>query len=234
MDYWREFERPKIIWADLAYHSEFAYDPRGEYFTNDLCFVLPTEDLWVLAILNSPLMWSFLWRTTVHGKDETLRLKKLYMAQLPIAPPAEGARERVEPAVQELFELAGKRQQALTGLLEWLRVEFQVETPGRKLSAPDRIPFDVFVSEVKRRRGGGNEVGSRELSRLRSEYNDAVPQLAQWATRSHDLELAVAAEVHRAYGLTEADVRLLWSTAPPRMPLNEVDEEAEEEGPPTA
>jgi hypothetical protein len=33
------------------------------------------------------------------------------------------------------------------------------------------------------------------------------------------LERAIAAEVHKAYGLTAADEQLLWETAPPRMPV---------------
>ena len=29
-------------------------------------------------------MWVYLWRHTIHGKDEVLRLKTLYMEKLPI------------------------------------------------------------------------------------------------------------------------------------------------------
>ena len=33
-------------------------------------------------------------------------------------------------------------------------------------------------------------------------------------------ERSLAAMVERAYGLTEAEVALLWRTAPPRMPVS--------------
>jgi hypothetical protein len=41
--------------------------------SNNTVYVLPTGSPWLLAVLNSPLMWSFCWRNAAHGKDEALR-----------------------------------------------------------------------------------------------------------------------------------------------------------------
>ncbi|MFW6358797.1 MAG: TaqI-like C-terminal specificity domain-containing protein [Chroococcales cyanobacterium] len=62
-------EEPKIIWQDLTWSSKFCFDTNG-LAINDLCFTLISSDSWLLAVLNSPLIWSWLWRNTVHGKDE--------------------------------------------------------------------------------------------------------------------------------------------------------------------
>lgn len=216
-DYYDLFARPKIIWKDLSYHSEFAFD-REERFTNDLCFFLPTDDLWLVAVLNSPVMWSYLWRTTVHGKDEVLRLKTLYMESVPIPTPSPEAQGLAVASVGELIDITRERQHAVRALMEWLRVEFGIESPGTKLSAPDELAFDGFVGEVKRRRAGRASVTSAELQALRHEFDRAVPALQRHAERAVELERTVQSLVDRSFGLTAEEEQILWRTAPPRMP----------------
>lgn len=218
VDYWRKFEEPKIVWKDLSYYSDFSYDPSGDYYTNDLCFILPTADLWILAVLNSPLMWSYLWRTTVHGKDEVLRLKMMYMENLPIAEPTAKARKDTEARVRKLLDMAKTDQQLVSDLHDWLQTEFGVEKPGNKLSVPHEIDSDTFVAEVKRRRPGRSTVTSAELRRLREEYSRVSAPLASNATLGRSLEREISDSVNQAYGLTQAEIDLLWETAPPRMP----------------
>lgn len=43
VDYWQLFEHQKILWKDLSTYSEFCFDDTG-IFTNDLCFVLASND----------------------------------------------------------------------------------------------------------------------------------------------------------------------------------------------
>lgn len=218
VDYWELFERPKIIWKDLSYHSEFAFDPKGEFYTNDLCFILPSEDLWLLAVLNSPLMWAYLWRNTVHGKDEVLRLKMMYMEDLPISPIDQAGREHVETLVRDLIRIADDRQAGVARLHDWLQVEFGIQKLGQKLSVPHEITSDAFVTEVKKRRAGKSTVSSAELRQLRDEFAGTVGELQRKAQEAWSLEAEISDLVNQAYGLTPEEVDLLWRTAPPRMP----------------
>jgi hypothetical protein len=89
------YEQGKIIWQDLAFHSRFCFDDTG-LFVDNTCFLLPSSDLYLLGVLNSPLIWIWMWRNTIHGKDEVLRLKSIYMEVLPIAQPTPTIRAEVE------------------------------------------------------------------------------------------------------------------------------------------
>src|ERR1039458_8487191 len=77
--------------ADLSYHSRFCFCPGGIY-PEATCFSLASSDKWLLAVLNSPLLWCWLWRKTIHGKDEVLRLKNIYTEQIPVASPTDDMR----------------------------------------------------------------------------------------------------------------------------------------------
>ena len=84
--YYSAFECTKIIHTDIAWRAQFAYSDKPVYLVNT-AYVWPTSDLYLLAVLNSPLMWSYMWRNAMHGKDEVLRLIYSFTESLPIARP---------------------------------------------------------------------------------------------------------------------------------------------------
>jgi len=52
--------------------------------------------LYLLAILNSPLMWWHNWRCLPHMKDEALTPVAFVMERLPIAQPSDSLRVKTE------------------------------------------------------------------------------------------------------------------------------------------
>ena len=54
VDYFQEFEKPKIVYPNICKQPEFTYNDSGLY-TNQKCFIIPTNDLYLLGILNSSL-----------------------------------------------------------------------------------------------------------------------------------------------------------------------------------
>lgn len=69
--YYDAFEKPKIIYQVIQFHSRYCLDRDGR-LSNDKTFFLPVDDPWLLAVLNSPLMWWYNWRHLTHLKDEAL------------------------------------------------------------------------------------------------------------------------------------------------------------------
>jgi Eco57I restriction-modification methylase len=52
--YWDEFERPKIVYQEIQFHPSYSHDSDGRY-GNNKTFFIPTDDRYLLAVLNSPL-----------------------------------------------------------------------------------------------------------------------------------------------------------------------------------
>ena len=73
VDYWELFERPKLMYQDIAWTPGFCLDVEGLY-PNNTIYILPTSDRWLLTVLNSPVFWWVAWRGAQHGKDEALRM----------------------------------------------------------------------------------------------------------------------------------------------------------------
>ncbi len=219
--YYDAFERSKLIWKDLSFHSEFCSDNQG-HFTNDLCFFLPAGDTWLLAVLNSPLLWAYLWRNVVHGKDEVLRLKNVYMERLPIAEPTPELRDQAETMVPQMIALTRQNQEAHANMLDALRLQFDIDKPGQKLEDFSALNADDFIKEILARRpkskGGIKPAAQKELRQIHAEESQAIEERKRTLLL---LERRLSKLVNSAYGLSPEDVELLWATAPPRMPVGQ-------------
>ncbi|MFM6151690.1 MAG: TaqI-like C-terminal specificity domain-containing protein, partial [Sphaerospermopsis kisseleviana] len=192
------FEQPKIVWKDLSTYSEFCFDNTG-IFTNDLCFIFSSSDLWILAVLNSPLMWYYLSRTTIHGLNETLRLKNIYMENLPIAQPTAEIRAEVEEIVTRLIEITKLNGQIYKDVLDWLQVEYKIEKLGNKLEDFATLEFVEFVEEVRKRmskpktaKKASDPLSIPAFTALRQAHNDYVPEIQNRKNEAVKLEQRLA------------------------------------------
>ena len=58
------------------------------------------------------------------------------------------------------------------------------------------------------------------MKRLKAEHAASIVPLQALEREADGLERQVSDLVNEAFGLTPEDVRLMWDTAPPRMPIH--------------
>jgi hypothetical protein len=221
--YYNAFDQPKLMYQVIQFHPQYGYDT-SKALTNDKGFFLPVSNFWLLAILNSPLMWWHNWRFLPHMKDEALNPAGFLIAQIPIAPATDTTRAEVEPAVARLIAITRVNQEARRDTLDWLRTEFGVEAPGQKLEAFAALDEAMFVEEVRKRRPkSAGKLSPAALRALRDGYAEQATPVQQRQAEALRLEWRLADLVNQAYGLTPEEIDLLWRTAPPRMPVGEGD-----------
>ncbi len=212
------FHAKKILYQDITWRSQFTLDPQGRMCNNTVYF-LPVDSAWILAVLNSPLLWSFLWRRAVHGKDEALRLFSDFVQTIPIARPSDKDLNETQPAIERLSAIAEADHRTRQDLLAWLYTEFDLSSPGQQLEKFAGLDEDAFVAEVRKRRPGrAGRLSPATLRALKDGFHEAaIPSQARRAEAAlHERRLSDL--VNAAYGLTQEEVALLWETAPPRMP----------------
>lgn len=216
--YYDAFEGPKITYQEIQTYSAFGHD-NASYYGNNKVFILPTSDLYLLAVLNSPLIWWHNWRYLPRMINDTVTPVGALMEKLPIAPPTDEARAEAEKAVGRLVEITRAEQESQRDALDWLRVEYGIEKPGQKLSDFAALTGDEFVEEVRKRRPkGSGRLSPAGLKELRAGYTDLATPVREGRAEAAKLEHRLSDLVNQAYSLTPEEVDLLWSTAPPRMP----------------
>ena len=57
-DYHGEFTKNKIVFPEIGKEPRFAFDDDG-FYANNKVFLIPTDDLFLLGVLNSDAAWSY-------------------------------------------------------------------------------------------------------------------------------------------------------------------------------
>lgn len=104
------FDYPKIIFPDITAESRFTFDETGTYI-NDTSFMIPVKDFYLLGVLNSCHVWDYLKQKTAVLGDANqgggLRLKRIYMENLPIPPASNSEKEAISKLVQKCLNAKG-------------------------------------------------------------------------------------------------------------------------------
>ena len=83
--YYEEFEQTKITWGNLATEPKFAFDDSGGYISAP-ANIIPTNDLCLLAILNSPISKWWISLQAAVRSGGFLEYKPMYVGEIPISP----------------------------------------------------------------------------------------------------------------------------------------------------
>ena len=105
--YWREFERPKILYQEIATYQAFAWDGSGSY-TNNKTFLIPEPTKLLLAVLNSPPCWWFLGQTASKLQGGAFAMQTPYVGQVPIPPATTAERSAIEGLVDKCLAARGQ------------------------------------------------------------------------------------------------------------------------------
>ncbi|MBU1197035.1 N-6 DNA methylase [Candidatus Micrarchaeota archaeon] len=143
--YYKEFEKPKLIYGKITTHPRFSIDRTG-YIINDSNFFFPIIDFKLLAILNSKLGW-FLISNTCTEIQGGYQLIWKYFGNVPIAkaksPELERLAEKMLSLNERLLDFEGKSTD------ESARLEKEIADTDRKI---DSLVYDLYgLTEEERK-----------------------------------------------------------------------------------
>jgi adenine-specific DNA-methyltransferase len=81
--YYEEFDKPKILYQEIATFQAFSLDRSG-LFVNNKVFLIPTDDMYLLGILNSRPAWDFLSEVCTKMVGGAFAMQRPFVEQLPI------------------------------------------------------------------------------------------------------------------------------------------------------
>ena len=167
IDYYAEFEKPKIIFPDIAKESRFAFDEGSLYFGNT-CYFIPLKDKYLLALLNSSLYWYyFKQKLTVLGDAEKggrLRFFTQFVVDIPIKTilkktdidnqrtkkeqKTENMRENIESLATQMIALH-QRLAAVKAEADKLLLERQIKATDQKINQLVYELYNLTDDEIR-------------------------------------------------------------------------------------
>lgn len=119
--YYDKFEKPKIVYPEIAKEPRFTFSAEPLIFNNK-AFFIPLDDKFLLGYLNSKLAWFYLKKTcSVLGDPEKggrLELRTIYMETLPVPKAKPEQVKEIAQRVEKILLLKAKDQAADIGVLE--------------------------------------------------------------------------------------------------------------------
>jgi hypothetical protein len=109
---------PRLLYQDIQTQPACCFDPSGELVPDTTVWILPSSDLFVLAVLNSPLYFWYARRRFPPALNGAVRPKLAYMRALPLATPPAALRARIaELAAAQLVRPTAARDAELARLV---------------------------------------------------------------------------------------------------------------------
>lgn len=108
--FYAEFEKPKIVYMVFQVRPVFAFDDSGHYINNAI-WMLPKEDLFLLAILNSPVGWYQITQNCTPLQNG-YQLIWDYLRKIIVPHVSHDLRVNIEALVRELLALRGQGTRA--------------------------------------------------------------------------------------------------------------------------
>ncbi len=100
--YYKEFEKPKIVWGNLATEPKFAHDSSLSYVSAP-ANIIPTTDLYLLAIVNSPLCRWWISLQAAVRSGGFLEYKPMYVETVPVMPANDKQKAHIIERVQTIL-----------------------------------------------------------------------------------------------------------------------------------
>lgn len=101
--YLSSFENPKIIYPEFSSSSLFSYDEKKSYLL-DTSWFIDCGNKYLLACLNSKLIWHYLEYISSSLGTASLRMKKIFVEQIPIPQISEVEQKSFITYVDEILE----------------------------------------------------------------------------------------------------------------------------------
>ncbi|MBN2322699.1 MAG: Eco57I restriction-modification methylase domain-containing protein [Spirochaetes bacterium] len=81
--YYKEFERPKIVYADIAQSPNFTWDESNAFLGNT-AYIIPTNEIWLTGLFNSTVFWWYFQNISSIIRGGFVRFFAQYMETIPI------------------------------------------------------------------------------------------------------------------------------------------------------
>jgi len=139
-EYYEEFEKPKIIIPTIVKSASYAFDATSAY-SNDKTSIIPTNDLFLLGILNSRLADFFIHSISSTKQGGYFEYKPMYVEKIPIMSGEDtNKKSQIENLVQQIISLNKQLSDAKTDHEKTL-IQRQIETTDKQI---DKLVYELY------------------------------------------------------------------------------------------
>ena len=203
--YFLEFEKPKIIWANLSLKAAFTYDDKNFYLTNPSSILAPGEK-WLLAILNSPVSTFFLRSIALERSGGFIEQQPMTVRQIPIPQVSADIKKLLEKKVEELLLLEKERIKFSKQSLEVLVSEYTMKRLSQKLENFLSLGWNEFIEELEKQH---TLFSLQKKDELNIWFRGKQKTYKTLENNIKKIDDSIDADVYKLYNLSNNDVQVI-------------------------
>jgi len=153
IDYYEEFEKPKVMWPEIAGSARFTYDDSG-FYANNKVFIIPDGSKYLLGLLNSSLLRFFIHNICTDLQGNSFNFSGIFVGRTPIRvidfknSSEKAIHDKIVSLVDRMLDLH-KKKAALPPSAEREKIEREIAVTDEKL---DEIVYGLYrVTDEERR-----------------------------------------------------------------------------------
>ena len=147
VDYYEEFEKPKIIIPAIVKSASYTFDETG-FYSNDKTSIISLNDKFLLGILNSTACDYFIKSIAATKHNGYFEYKPMYVEQLPIPTASSTQKKEIEKLVGQILNLNTQKSQAnVPGVIE--QIDNQIAHADEKINKLVYQLYELTEDEIK-------------------------------------------------------------------------------------
>ncbi|NQT68009.1 MAG: Eco57I restriction-modification methylase domain-containing protein, partial [Desulfobacteraceae bacterium] len=161
VDYYAEFEKPKIIVPAIVKSASYAFDSDG-FYSNDKTTIIPTTDKYLLGLISSKLLDFYIHSISSTKQGGYFEYKPMYISILPIRPidfnhPDDKANhDQIVSLVNTILDLNKKLVETKTPQAKEV-LRRQIEATDRQIDKLVYKLYDLADEEIEIVKGPGSD-----------------------------------------------------------------------------
>ena len=151
IDYYEEFEKPKIMWPEIAGSARFTYDDSG-YYANNKVFIIPDGSKYLLGLFNSSLLRFFIHNICTDLQGNSFNFSGIFVGKAPIRtidfndPSEKAIHDKLVALVDRMLDLH-KKKADLPLSAEREKIEREIAVTDEKI---DEIVYGLYeITEIE-------------------------------------------------------------------------------------
>jgi type I restriction-modification system DNA methylase subunit len=203
--YYDLFEKPKIVFPNLQNTNKFAFDESGAYI-NAPAVILPTNDKFITAILNSKLVWYFLTNICVVRNGGYIEVKPQYFEQIPIPEISEEKKQELQSFTNQIISKTSEKQMVQSQFLKLLENKFADLKFNKKLQNWHELKFKDFLKELQKAK---IKLSLSEEAEWMNYFKEQKQKATELKAEIDKTDKEIDQMVYELYGLTEEEIQIV-------------------------
>ena len=207
IDYYEEFEKPKIIYPNICKKPEFSYDVKN-YFTNQKCFIIPKDDKYLLGILNSSVI-NFLFAMILPKlRGDFYEPSYTYLKNFPIASANNNSSisNKVVQQVKAQLDLHVEFDKVVINFTNLILTKFNLDKISNMLESWHELEFGDFLKELKKKK---IKLSLSEEAEWMEYFNEQKSKALELKTEIDKTDREIDQMVYELYELTPEEIRIV-------------------------